>query len=229
MAKKNKKDIWIDSEILSDSFFVALKEFVEQVHVGKTGILSWLFFCKYFSDFQETKKPLYLALAIKEQPCILDHPVVRYQVIAWTLQSKYPSVEDKLSLKEFALGLGDYNAYKKSKNSVPFNKEHIAGTFKYIYKMLRTAKKELKPQSIEERNFSLRVLFNPAKAKIIPLESKISEWSKIKNTKDLALIITQYFLSYKWSLEYKNDFVKNENQLLVPPKLIPMSKIKELI
>tara|TARA_B100001142_G_scaffold10114_1_gene9777 strand:- start:5398 stop:6087 length:690 start_codon:yes stop_codon:yes gene_type:complete len=229
MAKKNKKDIWIDSEILSDSFFVALKEFVEQVHVGKTGILSWLFFCKYFSDFQETKKPLYLALAIKEQPCILDHPVVRYQVIAWTLQSKYPSVEDKLSLKEFALGLGDYNAYKKSKNSIPFNKEHIAGTFKYIYKMLRTAKKELKPQSIEERNFSLRVLFNPAKAKIIPLESKISEWSKIKNTKDLALIITQYFLSYKWSLEYKNDFVKNENQLLVPPKLIPMSKIKELI
>ena len=229
MAKKNKKDIWIDSEILSDSFFVALKEFVEQVHVGKTGILSWLFFCKYFSDFQETKKPLYLALAIKEQPCILDHPVVRYQVIAWTLQSKYPSVEDKLSLKEFALGLGDYNAYKKSKNSVPFNKEHIAGTFKYIYKMLRTAKKELKPKSIEERNFSLRVLFNPAKAKIIPLESKISEWSKIKNTKDLALIITQYFLSYKWSLEYKNDFVKNENQLLVPPKLIPMSKIKELI
>ena len=229
MAKKNKKDIWIDSEILSDSFFVALKEFVEQVHVGKTGILSWLFFCKYFSDFQETKKPLYLALAIKEQPCILDHPVVRYQVIAWTLQSKYPSVEDKLSLKEFALGLGDYNAYKKSKNSVPFNKEHIAGTFKYIYKMLRTAKKELKPQSIQERNFSLRVLFNPAKAKIIPLESKISEWSKIKNTKDLALIITQYFLSYKWSLEYKNDFVKNENQLLVPPKLIPMSKIKELI
>ncbi len=229
MAKKNKKDIWIDSEILSDSFFVALKEFVEQVHVGKTGILSWLFFCKYFSDFQETKKPLYLALAIKEQPCILDHPVVRYQVIAWTLQSKYPSVEDKLSLKEFALGLGDYNAYKKSKNSIPFNKEHIAGTFKYIYRMLRTAKKELKPQSIEERNFSLRVLFNPAKAKIIPLESKISEWSKIKNTKDLALIITQYFLSYKWSLEYKNDFVKNENQLLVPPKLIPMSKIKELI
>ena len=229
MAKKNKKDIWIDSEILSDSFFVALKEFVEQVHVGKTGILSWLFFCKYFSDFQETKKPLYLALAIKEQPCILDHPVVRYQVIAWTLQSKYPSVEDKLSLKEFALGLGDYNAYKKSKNSIPFNKEHIAGTFKYIYKMLRTAKKELKPQSIEERNFSLRVLFNPAKAKIIPLESKISEWSKIKHTQDLALIITQYFLSYKWSLEYKNDFVKNENQLLVPPKLIPMSKIKELI
>lgn len=229
MAKKNKKDIWIDSEILSDSFFVALKEFVEQVHVGKTGILSWLFFCKYFSDFQETKKPLYLALAIKEQPCILDHPVVRYQVIAWTLQSKYPSVEDKLSLKEFALGLGDYNAYKKSKNSIPFNKEHIAGTFKYIYKMLKTAKKELKPQSIEERNFSLRVLFNPAKAKIIPLESKISEWSKIKNTQDLALIITQYFLSYKWSLEYKNDFVKNENQLLVPPKLIPMSKIKELI
>ena len=229
MVKKNKKDIWIDSEILSDSFFVALKEFVEQVHVGKTGILSWLFFCKYFSDFQETKKPLYLALAIKEQPCILDHPVVRYQVIAWTLQSKYPSVEDKLSLKEFALGLGDYNAYKKSKNSIPFNKEHIAGTFKYIYQMLRTAKKELKPQSIEERNFSLRVLFNPAKAKIIPLESKISEWSKIKNTQDLALIITQYFLSYKWSLEYKNDFVKNENQLLVPPKLIPMSKIKELI
>ena len=138
MAKKDKKDIWIDSEILSDSFFVALKEFVEQVHVGKTGILSWLFFCKYFSDFQETKKPLYLALAIKEQPCILDHPVVRYQVIAWTLQSKYPSVEDKLSLKEFALGLGDYNAYKKSKSSIPFisNLKLINANSVDIYKEL---------------------------------------------------------------------------------------------
>jgi hypothetical protein len=30
-------------------------------------------------------------------------------------------------------------------------------------------------------------------------------------------------------LEYKNDFVKNEDQLLVPPKLISMKKIKELI
>ena len=35
-----------------------------------------------------------------------------------------------------------------------------------------------------------------------------------KNLKELALKITQYFLSYKWSLEYKNDFVKNEDQLL---------------
>ena len=229
MSSKNQKNVWIDSEILSKNFFVALKEFVEQVHSGKTGILSWLFFCKYFSDFQKTMKPLYLALAIKEQPCILDHPVVRYQVIAWTLQSKYPSVEDKLSLKEFALGLSDYNSYKKSKNSIPFNKEHIAGTYKYIYKMLSEANRELKPKSDEERNVALRVVFNPGKAKIIPLESKISEWSKIKKIKDLALIITQYFLSYKWSLEYKNDFVKNENELLIPPKLIPMKKIEELI
>jgi hypothetical protein len=229
MGSKNKKNIWIDSEILSKNFFVALKEFVEQVHSGKTGILSWLFFCKYFSDFQKTMKPLYLALAIKEQPCILDHPVVRYQVIAWTLQSKYPSVEDKHSLKEFALGLSDYNSYKKSKNSIPFNKDHIAGTYKYIYKMLLEANRELRPKSDEERNFALRVVFNPGKAKIIPLESKISEWSKIKKIKDLALIITQYFLSYKWSLEYKNDFVKNENELLIPPKLIPMKKIEELI
>ena len=44
MVMKKKEDIWIDSEILSEKFFVALKEFVEQVHVGKTGILSWLFF-----------------------------------------------------------------------------------------------------------------------------------------------------------------------------------------
>ena len=229
MVAKKKEDVWIDSEILSEKFFVALKEFVEQVHVGKTGIISWLFFSKYFSDFQDSKRPLYLALAIKEQPCILDHPVVRYQVIAWTLQSKYPSVEDKMSLKEFALGLGDYNAYKKSKNSLPFSNEHISGTFKYIYKMLKATIKELKPKSVEERNFALRVLFNPAKAKIIPLESKISEWSNIKNTKSLALNITQYFLSYKWSLEYKNDFVKNEDQLLVPPKLISMTKIESLI
>ena len=160
--------------------------------------------------------------------CIRDS-IIRYQVIAWTLQSKYPSVEDKMSLKEFALGLGDYNAYKKSKNSMPFNKEHIAGTYKYIYKMLKTTDKELKPKSIEERNFALRVIFNPAKAKIIPLESKISEWAEINNLKEVALSITQYFLSYKWSLEYKNDFVKNEDQLLVPPKLISMKKIKELI
>lgn len=229
MAKKAKEDVWIDNEILSEKFFMALKEFVEQVHVGKTGILSWLFFCKYFSDFQETKKPLYLALAIKEQPCILDHPTVRYQIIAWALQSKYPTVEDKLSLQEFSSGLGTYNSYKKSKNIIPFNNEHIAGTFKYIHRMLKNANKELKPKSVEERNFALRVLFNPAKAKIIPLESKINEWSKIKNLKELALVITQYFLSYKWSLEYKNDFVKNEDQLLVPPKLIPMSKIKQLI
>ena len=227
--RSSKQNIWIDSEILSDQFFFSLKEFVEQVHEGKTGILSWLFFCKYFSDFQITQKPLYLALAIKEQPCILDHPVVRYQVIAWTLQSKYPSVEDKASLREFALGLSDYNSYKKSKNTIPFNKEHIAGTYNYIYKMLQSTNKELKPKSAQERNFALRVLFNPAKAKIIPLESKIKEWAEIKKIKELALTITQYFLSYKWSLEYKNDFVKNENQLLIPPKLIPMKKIEELI
>ena len=138
-------------------------------------------------------------------------------------------MEDKLSLQEFARGLGDYNSYKKSKNSMPFNNDHIAGTYKYIYKMLKTTDKELKPKSIEERNFALRVIFNPAKAKIIPLESKISEWSEINNLKEVALAITQYFLSYKWSLEYKNDFVKNEDELLVPPKLIPMKKIIQLI
>ena len=84
-----------------------IKKFVEQVHEGKTGILSWLFFCKYFKDFQSTKKPLQLALAIKEHPCVLDHPTVRYQIIAWALQSKYPSKKDKRNLQEFALGLGD--------------------------------------------------------------------------------------------------------------------------
>ena len=95
--------------------------------------------------------------------------------------------------------------------------------------MLQSTNKELRPKSVEERNFALRVLFNPAKAKIIPLESKIKEWAEIKKIKELALTITQYFLSYKWSLEYKNDFVKNDNQLLIPPKLIPMKKIEELI
>ncbi len=222
-------DPWIDAEILSDKFFIEIKKFVEQVHEGKTGILSWLFFCKYFKDFQSTKEPLQLALAIKEHPCVLDHPTVRYQIIAWALQSKYPSKKDKRNLQEFALGLGDYGSNKKSKNTIPFNKEHISGTFKYIYKMLSDMKKELKPKSIEERNFALRTLFNPGKAKIIPLESKIEEWSSIKNVRELSLHITQYFLSYKWSLEYKNDFVKDENQLLVPPKLIPMKTIENLI
>jgi hypothetical protein len=227
--RKKDYDPWIDVEILSNKFFVEIKKFIEQVHEGKTGILSWLFFCKYFRDFQLTKKPLQLALAIKEHPCVLDHPTVRYQIIAWTLQSKYPNKEDKLNLKEFALGLGDYHSNKKSKDGIPFNKEHISGTFKYIYKMLSDMKKELKPKSVQERNFALRTVFNPGKAKIIPLESKIEEWSHIKNSRNLSLIITQYFLSYKWSLEYKNDFVKNEDHLLVPPKLIPMKTIERLI
>ncbi len=229
MKTKKKSDAWIDAEILSDKFFVEIKKFVEQVHEGKTGILSWLFFCKYFRDFQTTRKPLHLALAIREHPCVLDHPTVRLQVIAWALQSKYPNKEDKVSLKEFAQGLGDDDLNKKRNNSLPFNKEHIVGTFKYIHKMLSDMRKELKPKSIEERNFALRTLFNPGKARIIPMESKIDEWSKIKNTKELSLIITQYFLSYKWSLEYKNDFVKNEDQRLVPPKLIPKKKIEKLI
>ena len=95
--------------------------------------------------------------------------------------------------------------------------------------MLLDMKKELKPSNDEERNFALRTLFNPSKAKIIPMEQKIDEWSKIKNSKELALKITQYFLSYKWSLEYKNDFVKNEDQLLVPPKLIPIKWIQKLV
>ena len=56
-------------------------------------------------------------------------------------------------------------------------------------------RKELKPKSIEERNFALRTVFNPGKAKIIPLESKIEEWSSIKNVRELSLHITQYFLS----------------------------------
>ena len=113
MKSKKKNDAWIDGEILTERFFVEIKKFVEQVHEGKTGILSWLFFCKYFKDFQLTKKPLQLALAIKEHPCVLDHPTVRLQVIAWALQSKYPNKEDKASLKEFALGLGDYHLNKK--------------------------------------------------------------------------------------------------------------------
>ena len=65
--------------------------------------------------------------------------------------------------------------------------------------------------------------------KLFLWNKKIDEWSKIKNLKELALKITQYFLSYKWSLEYKNDFVKNEDQLLVPPKLIPIKWIQKLI
>ena len=55
MKAKKKNDAWIDGEILTERFFVEIKKFVEQVHEGKTGILSWLFFCKYFKDFQLTK------------------------------------------------------------------------------------------------------------------------------------------------------------------------------
>lgn len=40
---KIKDDAWIDSKILSDEFFKEIKNFVERVHEGKTGILSWLF------------------------------------------------------------------------------------------------------------------------------------------------------------------------------------------
>ena len=70
----------------------------------------------------------------------------------------------------------------------------------------------------------LKLLKNILQAKNLEIEIDL-----INNLKEVALSITQYFLSYKWSLEYKNDFVKNEDQLLVPPKLISMKKIKELI
>ena len=95
--------------------------------------------------------------------------------------------------------------------------------------MLSEVKKDLKPKDNRERNFALRTLFNPSKAKIIPLESKINEWCKITKLKDLALTITQYFLSYKWSLEYKNDFVKDKDKLLIPPKLIPKKWIEKKV
>ncbi|MDA9747799.1 MAG: hypothetical protein VX618_04380 [Thermodesulfobacteriota bacterium] len=225
---KIKDDPWIDSEIISDHFFKEIKSFIEQVHEGKTGIISWLFFCKYFRDFQLTGKPLHLALAIKEQPCVLDHPTVRYQIIAWTLQSKYPYPEDKINIQQFAEGLAA-NIPKKRKRKLPFSNEHVVGTYKYIYKMLSEVKKDLKPKDDRERNFALRTLFNPSKAKIIPLESKISEWCKITKLRELALTITQYFLSYKWSLEYKNDFVKDKDKLLVPPKLIPKKWIEKKV
>jgi|TARA_B100000073_G_C23660809_1_gene544487 hypothetical protein len=225
---KIKEDPWIVSEILSNSFFREIKNFIEQVHEGRTGIISWLFFCKYFRDFQLTKKPLHLALAIKEHPCVLDHPTVRYQIIAWTMQSKYPSDEDKLNIQQFAEGLAA-NIPKKRKRKLPFSNEHVVGTYKYIYKMLSDMKKDLKPANDQERNFALRTLFHPSKAKIIPMQSKINEWSKIKKLKDLTLTITQYFLSYKWSLEYKNDFVKDKDKLLIPPKLIPMKWIEKKV
>tara|TARA_A100000164_G_scaffold86460_3_gene74247 strand:- start:24473 stop:25165 length:693 start_codon:yes stop_codon:yes gene_type:complete len=226
---KIKDDAWIDSAILSDEFFKEIKNFVERVHEGKTGILSWLFFCKYFRDFQKTKNPIHLALAIKEHPIVLDHPTIRYQIIAWSLQAKYPYPEDKLNIVKFAEGLSGHDYPNKKRRKLPFSNDHVIGTYKYIYRMLLDMKKELKPSNDEERNFALRTLFNPSKAKIIPMEQKIDEWSKIKNLKELALKITQYFLSYKWSLEYKNDFVKNEDQLLVPPKLIPIKWIQKLI
>ena len=226
---KIKDDAWIDSAILSDEFFKEIKNFVERVHEGKTGILSWLFFCKYFRDFQKTKNPIHLALAIKEHPIVLDHPTIRYQIIAWSLQAKYPYPEDKLNIIKFAEGLSGHDYPNKKRRKLPFSNDHVIGTYKYIYRMLSDMKKELKPSNDEERNFALRTLFNPSKAKIIPMEQKIDEWSKIKNLKELALKITQYFLSYKWSLEYKNDFVKNEDQLLVPPKLILIKWIQKLI
>ena len=226
---KIKDDAWIDSAILSDEFFKEIKNFVERVHEGKTGILSWLFFCKYFRDFQKTKNPIHLALAIKEHPIVLDHPTIRYQIIAWSLQAKYPYPEDKLNIVKFAEGLSGHDYPNKKRRKLPFSNDHVIGTYKYIYRMLSDMKKELKPSNDEERNFALRTLFNPSKAKIIPMEQKIDEWSKIKNLKELALKITQYFLSYKWSLEYKNDFVKNEDQLLIPPKLIPIKWIQKLI
>ena len=226
---KIKDDAWIDSAILSDEFFKEIKNFVERVHEGKTGILSWLFFCKYFRDFQKTKNPIHLALAIKEHPIVLDHPTIRYQIIAWSLQAKYPYPEDKLNIVKFAEGLSGHDYPNKKRRKLPFSNDHVIGTYKYIYRMLSDMKKELKPSNDEERNFALRTLFNPSKAKIIPMEQKIDEWSKIKNSKELALKITQYFLSYKWSLEYKNDFVKNEDQLLVPPKLIPIKWIQKLV
>ena len=226
---KIKDDAWIDAKILSDEFFKEIKNFVERVHEGKTGILSWLFFCKYFRDFQKTKNPIHLALAIKEHPIVLDHPTIRYQIIAWSLQAKYPYPEDKLNIIQFAEGLSGHDYPNKKRRKLPFSNDHVVGTYKYIYRMLLDMKKELKPSNDEERNFALRTLFNPSKAKIIPMEQKIDEWSKIKNSKELALKITQYFLSYKWSLEYKNDFVKNEDQLLVPPKLIPIKWIQKLV
>ena len=226
---KIKDDPWIDSKILSDEFFKEIKNFVERVHEGKTGILSWLFFCKYFRDFQKTKNPIHLALSIKEHPIVLDHPTIRYQIIAWSLQAKYPYPEDKLNIIKFAEGLSGHDYPNKKRRKLPFSNDHVVGTYKYIYRMLLDMKKELKPSNDEERNFALRTLFNPSKAKIIPMEQKIDEWSKIKSSKELALKITQYFLSYKWSLEYKNDFVKNEDQLLVPPKLIPIKWIQKLV
>ena len=226
---KIKEDPWIDSVILSDDFFKEIKNFVERVHEGKTGILSWLFFCKYFRDFQKTKNPLHLALAIKEHPIVLDHPTIRYQIIAWSLQAKYPYPEDKQNIIKFAEGMRGHDYPNKKRRKLPFSNEHVIGTYKYIYKMISDMKKELKPQNEMEMNFALRTLFNPSKAKIIPLENKIEEWSSIRTIKELTLKITQYFLSYKWSLEYKNDFVKDKNQLLVPPKLIPLKWIEKKV
>ena len=38
---KIKDDPWIDSEIISDHFFKEIKSFIEQVHEGKTGTVSY--------------------------------------------------------------------------------------------------------------------------------------------------------------------------------------------
>ena len=48
---KIKDDPWIDSEIISDHFFKEIKSFIEQVHEGKTGIISWLFFVNILEIF----------------------------------------------------------------------------------------------------------------------------------------------------------------------------------
>ena len=62
-----------------------------------------------------------------------------------------------------------------------------------------------------------------------PLKTSHTQWCKITKLRELALTITQYFLSYKWSLEYKNDFVKDKDKLLVPPKLIPKKWIEKKV
>lgn len=52
---KIKDDAWIDSKILSDEFFKEIKNFVERVHEGKTGILSWLFFVNILEIFRRQR------------------------------------------------------------------------------------------------------------------------------------------------------------------------------
>lgn len=75
------------------------------------------FFCKYFRDFQKTKNPIHLALAIKEHPIVLDHPTIRYQIIAWSLQAKYPYPEDKLNIIKFAEGLSGHDYPNKKEEN----------------------------------------------------------------------------------------------------------------